>query len=125
MDAGTHRYFDTSSNEFDGVMAMKDESIVLTAAVIRLSPPGKNATNCPAWKPHAFTNKGFYLPQILPQGKAFHQYHLLSLLSKAFLPHAFATTFFISINWTNKFTEYPVVSGHIRYHCGEIIVSVQ
>ena len=42
MDAGTHRYFDTSSAQFDGtlkVMAMRDN--VLTAAVIRLSPPGK------------------------------------------------------------------------------------
>ena len=52
--------FNTSSDEFDGasvsywfkhllgalkVMVMKDEAIVLTAAVIRLSPPGTNATN--------------------------------------------------------------------------------
>ena len=44
----THRYFDTSSDQFDGalkVMAMKDEAIILTAAVIRLSPPGMNAAN--------------------------------------------------------------------------------
>jgi len=48
MDAGTHRYFDTSSDQFDGtlkVMAMKDEAIVLTAAVIKLLSPGTNATN--------------------------------------------------------------------------------
>jgi len=34
------------SDEFNGalkVMAMKDEAIVLTAAIIRLSPPGTNA----------------------------------------------------------------------------------
>jgi len=46
MDVGTHRY---SFDEFDGVlkvMAMKDEAIVLTAAVIRLSSPGTNAINC-------------------------------------------------------------------------------
>jgi len=45
MDAGTQRYF-TLSNKLDGalkVMAMKDEAIVLTAAVIR--QPGTNATN--------------------------------------------------------------------------------
>jgi len=58
MDAGAHRYFDTLSNEFDGalkVMAMKDEAIVLTAAVIRLSAPSTNATNWHTWKPHIFT----------------------------------------------------------------------
>jgi len=69
MDAGTHRYFDTLSDEFDGafnVVAMKDEAIVLTAAVIRLVPPSTNATNWHTWKPHAFTNTHFYLPQPLP-----------------------------------------------------------
>jgi len=64
MDARTHRYFDTSSYEFDGalkVMVMKDEAIVLIATVIRLLPPGTNATN---W--HAFTKTHFYLPQTSP-----------------------------------------------------------
>jgi len=34
-------------------MARKDEAIELTAAVIRLSPPGTNATNWHVWKLHA------------------------------------------------------------------------
>ena len=75
MDAGTHRYFDISSDEFDGalkVMVMKDEAIVLTAAVMKLLPPGTNATNYSwhTWKPHASNNSRFYLPQTSPQGKA-------------------------------------------------------
>jgi len=45
------------------VMVMKDEAIVLTAAVIRLSPPGTNATNWHALKLHAFTSKS---PQTWP-----------------------------------------------------------
>ena len=35
MDAGAHRYFDTSSDELNGALKVKDEAIVLTAAVIR------------------------------------------------------------------------------------------
>ena len=47
MQEHTDTYFDTSSDQSDGalkVMEMKNEAIVLTAAVIRLSPPGPNAT---------------------------------------------------------------------------------
>ena len=37
--------------------AMKDKAIVLTASFVRLLPPGTNATNWHAWKPHTFTKQ--------------------------------------------------------------------
>ena len=82
MDAGTHRYSNTLSDEFDGalkVMKMKDEAIVLTTAVIRLLPPGTNTTN-------------WHARQLHHEEMHFRQCCLLRLLSKASLP---------SINWTN------------------------
>ena len=46
------------------VMAMKDEAIVLTAAVIRLSTPSTNATNWHAWKPHTQITMNFAMKKI-------------------------------------------------------------
>ena len=65
MDAGTHRYFDTLSNEFDGalkVIAVNDEAIVLTTAATRLSPPSTNGM--PGSLTLLLTH--FYLPQTSP-----------------------------------------------------------
>jgi len=75
----------STSNQMN--LMMKDEAIVLTAAVIRLSPPGQMPQTCTPGSHTLLLTHAFTYHKLRHDEKHFHQCHLLSLLSKASLPH--------------------------------------